>query len=63
MCRGAASCALPTRISRIPVFDAVVCTWTIPTPIAKKNKDNHFVEESVFRRRTTENAAVVRIFI
>jgi len=37
--------------------------WTRPTPIARKNRANHLRGESLRRRRTTEKAAVVRIFI
>lgn len=35
----------------------------MPTPIAKKNNESHFVGESFLRRSATENAAVVKIFI
>jgi hypothetical protein len=37
--------------------------WTRPTPIARKNSANHLRGESLRRRRMTEKAAVVRIFI
>jgi len=41
--------------------DVWICT--IPTPIARKKRDSHFVELNFLRRRATEKAAVVKIFI
>ena len=35
----------------------------MPTPMARKSNDNHFVELSFLRSSMTEKAAVVRIFI
>jgi len=37
--------------------------WTIPTPSARKKRASHFRGASLRRRRRTEKAAVVRIFI
>jgi hypothetical protein len=51
----------------VPSPDGFLATllwiWTIPTPIARNNKATHLRGVSLRRRRTTENAAVVRIFI
>lgn len=63
---GAASWALPTGILTDlcgVVLAEVVCIWTIPTPKARKQSAIHLVVERDLRKRTTEKAAVVRIFI
>lgn len=37
--------------------------WTIPTPMARRKRASHLILDSRRRSMTTENAAVVRIFI
>jgi hypothetical protein len=50
-----------------PSLDVFLLTldwiWTMPTPIARKKRANHLRGDSLRRRRRTEKAAVVRIFI
>ena len=50
-----------------PLSDGVLAAlhwiWTIPTPRARKNKASHLRGVILRRRRRTEKAAVVRIFI
>jgi len=63
---GAASWALPTgTLTDLcgVLLAEVVWIWTIPTPRARKQRAIHLVGERVLRKRTTEKAAVVRIFI
>lgn len=66
ICTGAASWALPTGtltgLCGAPLAE-VDWIWTIPTPKARKQRAIHLVGDRDLRRRTTENAAVVRIFI
>jgi len=44
-------------------FAALHWIWTIPTPSARKKRANHLRGVNLRRRRRTEKAAVVRIFI
>ena len=50
-----------------PTPDGLLMTlhwiWTMPTPIARKKRANHLRGLRLRRRRMTEKAAVVRIFI
>ena len=45
------------------LWDVVLCSCTMATPIARANNANHLTGSSLLRRSITENAAVVRIFI
>ena len=62
ICLGADSCALPTVFGATCPVD-VVWIWTIPTPSARNSNESHLTGLSFLRKSTTENAAVVRIFI
>jgi len=66
----AAKTAMNPFMGSIPSFDSEerlwtlpACTWTMPTPTASKISATHLDFVSVFLRRSTENNAVVRIFI
>lgn len=42
---------------------SLVCIWTMPTPMARNKSASHWLGLSFLRKRRTEKAAVVRIFI